>query len=84
MTRDEARENLEKAIKEYVETFESYEEDPGLLIDWLLITAHHIADESGTATANGIYGPPDQRLYGAAGLVAYAKLKVEAMFLGRD
>lgn len=82
MTKDEARENLEKAIQEYIECIDSYQEDPGLLMDWVLVTAHHIADEEGEGTANGIYTGKSQPLYRTAGLVQYALVKVDRGFRG--
>lgn len=66
---------FETALEEYLA---ARGDNEGLLIDWVVITAHHIDDgESHTMTANGIYGPSHQRLHNALGLVSYAKLKIE-------
>lgn len=69
-----AEENLEEAIKDFLATCGH---DEGLLVDWMLVTAHHIDSGDGdTWTANGIYGPREQPIYRAAGLVTYAQIKV--------
>lgn len=81
MDKKTAEANLEKAIQDYVQVVVGEDTDPGLLIDWLVITAHHIEEGDGvTATANGIYGPKNQRLYAAAGLVKYADIKINQFY----
>lgn len=71
----DANDKLEEAIKEYME---AHEHNEGLLVDWVLVTAQHFDEGDGnTATANAIYGPPNQRLYHALGLLDYAIVKIK-------
>lgn len=76
MDKKTAEANLEKAIDDYVTAVEG--EPSGLLVDWLLVTAHHQDHgDRGTATVQAVYVPHHQRLYQAAGLIVYADTKIK-------
>lgn len=69
-----AREKFEEAMRAYLITLEN----PGLLIDWMLVAAeHHTHDGGDTATSIAMYVSEGQSVYRTAGLAAYAKLKTD-------
>lgn len=75
MSRKEAEAKLEEAIAEYLSVV-----DPptGFLVDWMIVTAHHIphADgESGTALA--VYINKLQGLHRTLGLADFAHTKIK-------
>jgi hypothetical protein len=67
--------DFEAAMQKYMEILGQRE---GLLVEWFLITAEHVETGDGrAATVNGIYGPYNQRVFSAAGLLRYATVLID-------
>lgn len=76
MNRKEAEAKFEEAIAEYLEAV-----DPatGFLVDWMLVTAHHIPHDDGeSGTALALYINKLQGLHRTLGMADYALTKVRA------
>lgn len=70
-TRKEAEAKLEEAINEYLEVVDP---TPGFLVDWMLVTAHHIPHDDGeSGTALAAYVNTQQGLYRSMGLAEYVR-----------
>lgn len=71
-----AEAKFEEQISEFLKS-KGGDADEGILVDWMLLTAHHLEEAEGSATGYGIYGPKHQRVHQAAGLVEYARVKLD-------
>lgn len=75
MSRKEAEAKLEEAIAEYLEVVDA---PTGFLVDWMLVTAHHIPHDDGeSGTALAVYINQLQGLHRTLGLARYANVKIE-------
>ena len=68
------RETFAEALQEFLN---SQGAPHGLLMDWIVVSAEHIAEQGGTSTAVGIWGPDDQPIYRRAGLLKYATERID-------
>lgn len=68
-----ALEKFHEAVEEYVRSSGG----EGLVIDWMLVTAEHLVEEDGSATALATYVSREQSIYRTAGLVNYARIKID-------
>ncbi len=77
----EAIDKFEEAVREYTRFYEV----EGLIIDWLLVTAEHIAeDDGGSSTGLAMYVSPTQSIYRTSGLANYAKIRVDENMSRRE
>jgi dihydrodipicolinate reductase len=75
MNRKEAEAKFETAINEYLSVVDPAE---GFLVDWSLITAHHVPHDDGeSGTALAMYVNAQQAIYRSVGLVHYAVALLE-------
>lgn len=70
---------FEAAVDELRSAYES----EGLLVEWVLVTAAHIANDDGTSsTAVGHWVPPGQPLHRSLGTLDYATTRLRAHIAG--